>query len=182
MTEGTGIGPLQIVRRLVNPNRDDLSFSIEITHPTDTHDIMAFQTNINAVLDVIGEVAAREQLKSDLAEKRKALKVALAQPADMEKEIERMRAQRMAFLATREAMHSRSGRRLEFKLSEKQQADLDKFDEQIANADLARKNFARDVPIIEWEIACLVARINGQDEPPKPRELEAALADLSLAA
>jgi len=180
MTEGTGIGPLQIVRRMVNPNRDDLSFSVEISPPADTHDITAFQTNINAVLDVIGEVSAREQLKSDLAEKRKALKVAQAQPAQMEKEIERMRAGRMAYLATRDSL--RPGRRLPPVETKKQADDLAKFDEQINQAVLARKNFMRDVPIIEWEIASLVARINGEDEPPKPPELEAALAELSLAA
>lgn len=182
MTEGTGIGPLQIQRRVANPPRDETVFSVEINPPIDTHDLMAFQTNINAVLDVIGEVATREQLKGDLAEKRKALNVAHRQPMEMQKDIERLRADRAAYLASREAMHRHSGRRLEFKLNEKQQADLDKFDEQITNAELARKNFVRDIPIIEWEITCLVARINGEHEPPKPPELEAALAEFSLAA
>lgn len=179
---GTGIGPLQIVRRMVNPNRDDLSFSVEIAPPADSHDIAAFKSNINAVLDVIGEVAVREQLKSDLAERRKAQKAAREQLPQFDKDIELLRAQRMAYLSSREAMHNRSGRRLEFKVTDKHQADLDKFDAQLAQAELARKNFIRDAPIIEWEIACLVARINGEDEPPAPPELEAALAEMSLAA
>lgn len=182
MTEGTGIGPLQIQRRVANPPRDETVFSVEISPPIDTHDLFAFQTNINAVLDVMSDVTTREQLKSDLAEKRKALKVAQGQPLTARKNIERLRADRAAYLSTREAMHRHSGRRLEFKLSEKQQADLDKFDEQLAKEEREYKDFTRDIPIIEWEITCLVARINGEHEPPKPPELEAALVELSLVA
>ena len=167
------VGALGIVRRFVNAGKDDLTFQIAVDSTADRETI--FQ-----VMDTISAVAAREQLKSDLAEKRKALKVAQTQPAEMEKEIERMRVGRLAYLAARDAL--RPGRRLPPEENKKQVADLAKFDEQIEQAALARKNFMRDLPIIEWEIACLVARINGDDEPPKPPELEAALAELSLAA
>src|SRR6266550_2659946 len=134
------VGGLGIQRRVIlRPGKDDLAFSVAVDSTMDRGELFA-------LMDTMTAVAEREGMKSELREKREALRVAQAQPAEMEKDIERLRAQRMAYLGTREAMHDRSGRRGDFKLNDKQQAELDQFDQQISGAVLAKKNFMRDIP------------------------------------
>ena len=169
------VGALGIVRRFVNAGKDDLTFQVAVDSTADREIIFE-------VMDTISAVAEREALKAELVEKKKAMQIALNQPKEIEKEIERLRAGRMAYIAAREATHARSGRRLDFKINDKQQADLDKFDEQIAQGQQALKSFCQDEPIIEWEIACLEARIAGRPVPPRPVELDAALTELRAVA
>jgi hypothetical protein len=175
MTEGNGIGTLQIVRRIVHQGKDDLSFSVSVEPPADfAHDTRAFQSNINAVLDVLGEVAQREEWKAGLDEKRKALRVAQEQALTAQRELDALRVRRMA---TESAQFAINRNRRTSEQTSKQKAELQAFDDQIEQGEIAKRNFASDVPIIEWGIACLVAKINGEIEPEKPTELLALVVD-----
>jgi hypothetical protein len=171
---GIAIGALCITRQVaLRPNKDTVTFQVAI-------DSTAGKEELNLLMDTISDVADRERMKADLGEHLEALKVAQAQPLQMDKEVERLSRDRATALAGMQARHSMSRKRLDFQLSPQNQSDLDKYDAAIANAKLSKKNFARDIPIIEWEVACLRAQIAGNDEPPKPPELEEALHDLAL--
>jgi len=170
------ISGLGIQRRVIlKPGKDDLqfAFALDMTAPVED----AYQA-----MDFVSAIADREDLKTRMREKREALEVAKQQPAQMQKDIERLRVQRAAFLAARTAVHAASGRRSPLKLTDKAQGDLEKFDEQIAQAVMAAKNFSRDIPIIEWEIACLEAKIDGREPPEAPNEVADAIEDLKNAA
>lgn len=168
------IGAMYITRQVaLRPGKDTLTFQVPI-------DATAGAVELFTLMDTISEVADRERLKADLGERLEALKVAQAQPVQMDKEVERLTRDRAAALAGMQARHSMSRKRLDFQLSPQNQSDLDKYNAAIANAKLSKKNFARDIPIIEWEVACLRAQIAGNEEPPKPPELEEALHDLAL--
>jgi hypothetical protein len=170
------VSSLGVQRRVIlKQGKDDLAFSFAM-------DLTASKEDFFQAMDLITAVSDRENLKVKKAEKLEALQVARAQPIETERDVERMRAQRAAYVATREALHRKSGRRLDFKLSEKDEGELKKFDDQIEQGVMALRNFRRDVPIIEWEIACLDAQLAGRELPVKPKELEDVIDEMRFAA
>lgn len=173
MTEtvpGVIVGGLGIVRRIVLGNKDDIQFQVAIDSTADKQDIFL-------LLDTISAAADRERLKADLAEKKQAYRIALEQPAMLDKEVARLRRDRAATLAGFHARHAASQKRSEYRPSERDQQALDQFEAQIQAAQESKKSFARDVPIIEWEIARLEALVAGREVPPRPAEVEMALAE-----
>lgn len=171
------VGGLEIQRTVaIRPNKDNLVFRIAIDGTADA-------ASINEQMDVISEVVEREILKSQLIDKRAALEVAMEQPRNQDQEIQRLRTQRATYIASRMAQHE--GRRLgwdEKRANEPERKALEQFDAQIQNAELAKKNFAADIPIIRWEIGCLEARIAGTELPEKPKELEERLHEMGMVA
>jgi hypothetical protein len=173
---GIAIGALGVSRRVIlRPGKDDISFQVAIDSTADRADIYG-------LMDTISDVADRERLKSDLSEKRDALRVAAGQPEMMDREVERLVRDRAALLASFQAAHSASKKRLGFEVSDRQQAELDKFAQAIDNAKAQKRQFQLDLPIIRWEIACLEARIGGWPEPQRPEELSDALHEMAQAA
>lgn len=168
------IGALCITRQVaLRQGKDTVSFQVAIDSTAHTDDL-------NELMDRISAVADRERWKADLSERLDALRVAEAQPAMMDKEIERLQREKAAAHAGMQAAHSISRKRLPFQMTDKQNQDLAKFDAAIENAKLNKKNFARDLPIIQWEIDCLRARIAGAKEPEKPEQLAEAMHDMAL--
>lgn len=157
------IGAIGITRRYVWPNKGDLTLTVPIESTWDRRDI-------DELMDTISHIADREEIKVQLAEKAKALEIAKAQPAQMDKEIDRLRALGATARAAMIAAHEASGKRMVFKETPKQQADLAKITAEIENAERARKSFARDVPMVEWEIACLEAKRDGKPLPAAPQD------------
>jgi len=170
---GIAIGALCITRQVaLKQGKETIGFQVAIDSTTD-------HQTLDDLMDTISHVADRERLKADLAERLDALRVAQEQPAAIDKEIERLMRDKAAHYAGMQAAHSLK-KRLDFVPNERQQADLDKYEQAIANAKLNKKNFTRDIPIIEWEIGCLRARIAGTAEPEKPESLAEAMADMAL--
>jgi hypothetical protein len=171
------VSSLGVQRRVIlKQGKDDLAFSFAM-------DLSSPKEDFFQAMDLITDVADRENLKVKKAEKLEALQVARAQPIETEREMVRMQAQRAAYIATREALHNRTGtRRLPFKLSEKDEGELKKFDDQLDQCRMSLRNFRRDVPIIEWEIACLDAQLAGRESPAKPKELEDVIDEMRFAA
>jgi len=120
-------------------------------------------------------------LKAQLVEKQEARRVAEEQPKQISHEIERLEVGREAYKATRKANRQGDGRRLEWKPNDRQKADLEQFEQQINNLKLNRKQFLADIPLIEWEIASLEARIAGNEPPPRPAQFELATTMAMLA-
>ena len=173
MTEtvpGVIVGGLGITRRVVLSNKEDITFQVAIDSTADKHDLFGLLDNISAAAD-------RERLKAELAEKKHAHAIALEQPAMLDKEIARLRRDRAATLAGFHARHAASQKRSEYRPSERDQQGLDQFEAQIQAAQESKKSFARDLPIIEWEIARLEALIAGQEVPARPAEVELALSE-----
>lgn len=75
----------------------------------------------------------------------------------------------------------RENRRLPWKPNEKQRQALEQFDAQIDGAKLSRKSFMHDIPVIEWEIASLEARIAGREPPERPAEVVDAMQEIVVA-
>ncbi len=171
---GIAIGALCITRQVaLKQGKETIAFQVAVDSTSD-------HTTLDQLMDTISHVAERERLKADLSERLDALRVAQEQPAAIEKEIERLHRDKAAHYVGMQAAHSMSRKRLDFAPTDRQKADLDKYDQAIENAKLNRKNFTRDIPIIEWEIGCLRARIAGEPEPEKPAQLHEAMAEMAM--
>jgi hypothetical protein len=167
------VGGLGIQHRVIlRPNKADLLFSVAI-------DSTAAREDIYLLMDTISAVADRERLKTELVEKQEALRVAKEQPEAALREVARLEAQRAGFIASHETM--RENRRLPWKPNEKQRQALEQFDAQIEGAKLSRKSFMHDIPVIEWEIVSLEARIAGREPPERPAEIVDAMQEIVIA-
>ncbi len=167
------VGGLGIQHRVIlRPNKADLLFSVAI-------DSTAAREDIYQLMDTISAVADRERLKTELVEKREALRIAREQPAQALRDVARLEAQRAGYIASHEAV--RENRRLPWKPNEKQKAELKQFDDMIVQAQLSRKSFMHDLPVIEWEISSIEARIAGREPPPMPAEVVEAMGEIPVA-
>lgn len=165
---GIAIDALVIQRRYVWQNKGDLSLTVSV-------DATARHETLDEIMDNMSHVADREALKAERVERRRALDATRTQPLQMRREIDRLQAARQTYIAGAEAMWRRSGKRSEFALTAKHAADVDKFTAEIQNAEENIKAFARDIPLIEWEITVLDAKIAGKQPPELPPEVEAAM-------
>ena len=175
MTEEAGIAVsgIAITRRVVLTEKEDITFQVGVDSTTDDRDL-------NDVLDRLGRAATRQRAISELPLKEQALGVARAQPAAMDREIERLRTLRAQQVASFQAAHSVGNRRGEWKPNDQQTCNLREIDQQIANSQISRAKFMGDIPICEWEIARRIAIRDGLPSPPRPQELDDAMADVML--
>jgi hypothetical protein len=155
----------------LRPNEDNVVFSAAV-------DATAPDVDKWAVMDGINALVERERLRVVLAVRKKALDIAKSQPEQIRKNISQLRAQQAAFIASRMAKYPQEERRTPRRLSENEKLEVQKFDNQISAEELNLGNAARDVPLIEWEIARIEAAMRGEDAPPRPPGFEEAVTEM----
>jgi hypothetical protein len=177
----------------------DCVFEVGIDREFDAGDIAA-------VMDMLTDVAARETLKQELAAKRELLRSNRERLATKEfdqqlaalkeattRELDELRENRDVFdrsISERWASSERRGAR---RLTGPQQTKLAEFDkliaEKLAEFDIktkqnreAKREVEKGIPLTEWQIDCLYARISGQPEPAMPEEVRTIVEKLDMPA
>lgn len=138
--------------------------------------------SIAEVMDMLTGVAEREQLKGEIA----SLKAMLRRNKEMlrsgtfERQVAELRRQRAEYDAGISERWVASSRRGDSKLTGAQKTAMEKFEEQIKQALKAKQDVENGIPLTEWQIDCLYARIAGQAEPPMPEAVLAAMSQIEM--
>jgi restriction endonuclease Mrr len=156
----------------LRPNEDNVVFSAAVD--TTAPDWIKWQ-----LMDGINALVERERLRVMLAVRQKALEIAQKQPVQIQKRIAELQAQRAAFVAVRER---RKGSRAAFYApSENDRIKLQEFDNQISAEEVNAANAVRDIPLIEWEIARILAGMKNEEPPPRPAGFEDQVSEMQPA-
>lgn len=137
---------------------------------------------VNGLMDMLTDVAEREQLKGRLREARarqRSNRERLAS-ATHDRQLDELRRQRAAY-DVRMARHwVESERRGEPKLTARQQSDMEKYNQQIAEQEKLKRDLEAGVVLGDWQIDCLYAQLARQPEPPMPDEVRAVIQQLDM--
>jgi hypothetical protein len=131
---------------------------------------------------MLTRIAEREQLKGELM----SLKASLRRNKEMlasgkfSRDIDELRAQRADYDKQGTASWVQSGKRGERKPTGTEKTKFAEFDRQIAQVEKAKKDVETGIPLTEWQIDCLYARIHGQPEPPMPEWVLALMPQIEL--
>jgi hypothetical protein len=172
VSEEVALSGLTIQLRLQTPYDIVLHAGVEKDSPTKVADVM----------DMLTAIAEREQLKGELRDKKALLRrnMDMLISGVFERNVLELRRQRAEYDSHISAAWVSSSRRGEQKLTGKQKTDMDAFEKQIEGALKARKDVENGIPLTEWQIDCLHARIAGYPEPPMPEALLAVLPEIEL--
>lgn len=165
---------MTIQLRLATPH--DLVFSVGL-------DKEASSAKINEIMDMLTEVADREKLKGELERKRQELQSAIlaVQSRKFERAIEQKRRERADYDMARKAAHLQSGRRGEIpRITGADKTKYVEFDQQIQLLETARRETADTIPMTQYDIDCLYARIAGQPVPEMPENVRRLVQNLDL--
>lgn len=139
--------------------------------------------NINQVMDMLTAVADREKLKGQLAELQRQLQsnIERVQTRSFERDIAALRRQRAEFDMLRNVTHIDRGRRGEApKVTAADKTKYAEFDRQIQVLEKARDDVKAGIPITQYQIDCVYARISGQPVPEMPEEVRRLVQSLDL--
>jgi hypothetical protein len=137
---------------------------------------------IAGVMDMLTAVAEREQLKGELM----SLKVVLRRNKEMlasgkfARDIGEMRSQRYEYDKDISASWVASSKRGKAEMNGQQKTKMAEFDKQIEQIEKAKRDVENGIPLTEWQIDCLHARIAGQPEPPMPERVLALMPQIEL--
>jgi hypothetical protein len=168
------VSALQIQMR-VGDQRQELVFSTVISNDCD-------DASLHELLDRMTNSVDREKLKAQAAELRGVLRRNhdLLVSGKFDKDIAaliRDRAEADKIHAVRFVAGNRRG---EHKPTARQLTERAKFDQQIELTTKAKWDVINGIPITEYQLACLEARIAGQPEPPMPETVKVALEAIEL--
>lgn len=137
---------------------------------------------VGQVMDMLTAIAEREKLKGELIAHQNLLRRNREMLANgvFDRNIAELRAQRAKFDADISEKWVTSARRGETKLSGAQKTQMEEFEKQIVQALKAKQDVENGIPLIEWQIDCLYARIAEEDEPPMPDEVAAIMPQIGL--
>lgn len=137
---------------------------------------------IYGVMDMLTKVAAREQLKGELM----SLKAALRRNRDLlaggkfESDITEVQRQRAEYDKEISASWVVSGKRGTRQMNGAQKTKLSEYDQRIEQIIKAKRDISNGIPLTEWQIDCLYARIHEQPEPPMPERVLALMPQIDL--
>jgi hypothetical protein len=140
------------------------------------------KAGIFGVMDMLTEVAEREQLRGELM----SLKIVLRRNKELlatgkfDRDIDKIRSQRAEYDKDISASWVASSKRGRAEMNGQQKTKMAEFGKQIEETEKTKRDIENGIPLTEWQIDCLFARINGQAEPPMPERVLALMPQIEL--